>query len=160
MLVTILVSTPGHARKPRTAAVVTTLFVVSASALQAESERPRVELVPLFCSTGQGRLTTGDACITMIPGKTKVRVGDERAVKTSTWRRGWVCWEKEMLEERPRRKAMLLQVTGLKPKLQSTKPISRRAVEANVGTLRVRDLPGRGCVFTIDLPRLAPAKLK
>ncbi len=31
--------------------------------------------------------------------------------------------------------------------------ISRRAVQANDGTLRVRDLPGRGCVFTIDLPR-------
>ena len=30
--------------------------------------------------------------------------------------------------------------------------ISRRAVEANGGTLRVRDLPGTGCVFTIDLP--------
>ncbi len=31
--------------------------------------------------------------------------------------------------------------------------ISRRSVEANNGTLRVRDVPGRGCVFTIDLPR-------
>ena len=31
-------------------------------------------------------------------------------------------------------------------------PISRRGVEANGGTLRVRDLPGTGCVFTIDLP--------
>jgi signal transduction histidine kinase len=31
--------------------------------------------------------------------------------------------------------------------------ISRRAVEANGGTLRVRDVPGTGCVFTIDLPR-------
>ena len=31
--------------------------------------------------------------------------------------------------------------------------ISRRAVEANNGTLRVRDIPGSGCVFTIDLPR-------
>jgi signal transduction histidine kinase len=30
--------------------------------------------------------------------------------------------------------------------------ISRRAVEANGGTLRVRNLPGRGCIFTIDLP--------
>jgi signal transduction histidine kinase len=33
--------------------------------------------------------------------------------------------------------------------------ISRRAVEASGGELRVRDLPGRGCVFTIDLPRCA-----
>lgn len=32
--------------------------------------------------------------------------------------------------------------------------ISRKGVEANGGTLRVRDLPGKGCVFTIDLPRL------
>jgi signal transduction histidine kinase len=31
--------------------------------------------------------------------------------------------------------------------------ICRRAVEANNGTLRVRDIPGSGCVFTIDLPR-------
>ncbi len=31
--------------------------------------------------------------------------------------------------------------------------ISRRAVETNRGTLSVRDLPGRGCVFTVDLPR-------
>lgn len=31
--------------------------------------------------------------------------------------------------------------------------ISRRAVEANNGLLTVRDLPGHGCVFTVDLPR-------
>jgi signal transduction histidine kinase len=31
--------------------------------------------------------------------------------------------------------------------------ISRRAVEANGGQLRVLDKPGVGCVFTIDLPR-------
>lgn len=31
--------------------------------------------------------------------------------------------------------------------------ISRRAVQANDGTLDVRDLAGKGCVFTIDLPR-------
>ncbi len=31
--------------------------------------------------------------------------------------------------------------------------ISRKAVEAHGGELRVRDLPGRGCIFTIDLPR-------
>lgn len=30
--------------------------------------------------------------------------------------------------------------------------ISRRAVEANGGVLAVRDVPGVGCVFTIDLP--------
>jgi signal transduction histidine kinase len=33
--------------------------------------------------------------------------------------------------------------------------ISRRSVEANKGTLRVRDIPAQGCVFTIDLPRHA-----
>ena len=32
--------------------------------------------------------------------------------------------------------------------------ISRRGVEANGGKLSVRDLLGKGCVFTIDLPRL------
>jgi signal transduction histidine kinase len=32
--------------------------------------------------------------------------------------------------------------------------VSRRGVEANGGQLRVRDLPGTGCVFTVDLPRL------
>jgi hypothetical protein len=35
--------------------------------------------------------------------------------------------------------------------------ISRKGVEAMGGTLRVRDLPGKGCVFVIDLPRLAEA---
>jgi hypothetical protein len=35
--------------------------------------------------------------------------------------------------------------------------ISRRAVEACGGTLGVRDMPGLGCVFTIDLPRHAAA---
>jgi signal transduction histidine kinase len=33
--------------------------------------------------------------------------------------------------------------------------ISQRSVEANKGILRVRDVPGLGCVFTIDLPRKA-----
>jgi signal transduction histidine kinase len=33
--------------------------------------------------------------------------------------------------------------------------ISRQAVEANGGELSARDLPGRGCVFTIKLPRLS-----
>lgn len=33
--------------------------------------------------------------------------------------------------------------------------ISRRAVEANGGKLRVRNVPGTGCVFSIDLPRPA-----
>jgi signal transduction histidine kinase len=32
--------------------------------------------------------------------------------------------------------------------------ISRRCVEAIGGTLRVRDLPGKGCAFTIELTRL------
>lgn len=32
-------------------------------------------------------------------------------------------------------------------------PIARRGVEANGGALTVRDVPGSGCVFTIDLPR-------
>ena len=33
--------------------------------------------------------------------------------------------------------------------------ISRASVEANAGVLRVKDLPGHGCVFTIDMPRQA-----
>lgn len=32
--------------------------------------------------------------------------------------------------------------------------ISRKGVEASGGTLRVRDVPGSGCIFTIDLPLL------
>jgi signal transduction histidine kinase len=32
--------------------------------------------------------------------------------------------------------------------------ICRRSVEANNGVLRVRDVPGTGCVFTIDLPEM------
>jgi signal transduction histidine kinase len=35
--------------------------------------------------------------------------------------------------------------------------ISRRSVEADGGRIVVRDLPGQGCVFTIDLPRLTSA---
>ena len=31
--------------------------------------------------------------------------------------------------------------------------ISRRGVEDSGGSIRVRDLPGKGCVFTVDLPR-------
>ena len=31
--------------------------------------------------------------------------------------------------------------------------LSRRSVEANHGTLSVRDVPGSGCIFTIDVPR-------
>jgi signal transduction histidine kinase len=31
--------------------------------------------------------------------------------------------------------------------------ICQRNVEANDGVLRVRDIPGSGCVFSIDLPR-------
>jgi signal transduction histidine kinase len=34
--------------------------------------------------------------------------------------------------------------------------ISRRAVEENGGLLSVRDAPGKGCVFVLDLPRVAP----
>jgi signal transduction histidine kinase len=33
--------------------------------------------------------------------------------------------------------------------------ISRRSITASGGKMRVRDIPGTGCVFTIDLPRLA-----
>jgi signal transduction histidine kinase len=32
--------------------------------------------------------------------------------------------------------------------------ISRRAVHLNGGEIRVRDVPGKGCVFTVDLPRI------
>jgi signal transduction histidine kinase len=37
--------------------------------------------------------------------------------------------------------------------------ISRKAAKANAGEIRVRDLPGKGCVFTIDLPRKQPPLL-
>jgi signal transduction histidine kinase len=36
--------------------------------------------------------------------------------------------------------------------------IARKGVEANGGVMRVRDVPGAGCVFTIDLPRVASAQ--
>jgi signal transduction histidine kinase len=35
--------------------------------------------------------------------------------------------------------------------------ISRKGIEANDGVIRVRDLPGHGCIFTIDLPRTPAA---
>jgi signal transduction histidine kinase len=38
--------------------------------------------------------------------------------------------------------------------------ISRRSVEANGGVLSVRNVPGIGCIFTIDLPRLATTSSK
>jgi len=38
--------------------------------------------------------------------------------------------------------------------------ISRRSVEANGGVLSVRDIPGEGCVFTIDLPRHAISEFR
>lgn len=31
--------------------------------------------------------------------------------------------------------------------------IAKRSVEASGGALKVRDLPGVGCIFTMDLPR-------
>lgn len=37
--------------------------------------------------------------------------------------------------------------------------ICAKAARANRGELRVRDLAGKGCVFTLDLPRSAPAQL-
>ena len=37
--------------------------------------------------------------------------------------------------------------------------ICRRSVEANNGILRVRDVPGAGCIFTIDLPARGAALL-
>jgi signal transduction histidine kinase len=37
--------------------------------------------------------------------------------------------------------------------------ICRRSVEANHGALSVRDIPGVGCVFTIDLPYIAPGRM-
>jgi signal transduction histidine kinase len=41
--------------------------------------------------------------------------------------------------------------------LSSGLDICRRSVEINNGVLRVRELPGSGCIFTIDLPRHAVA---
>jgi signal transduction histidine kinase len=45
------------------------------------------------------------------------------------------------------------QASGDKSGLGLGLSVSRRAVEANNGFLRVRNVPGKGCVFTIDLPR-------
>jgi signal transduction histidine kinase len=38
--------------------------------------------------------------------------------------------------------------------------ICLKAAKANGGELRVRDLPGKGCVFTLDLPRKPPPPLE
>jgi signal transduction histidine kinase len=35
--------------------------------------------------------------------------------------------------------------------------ISRKAARANGGEIRIRDIPGKGCVFTLDLPRATEA---
>ena len=37
--------------------------------------------------------------------------------------------------------------------------ICRRSIEANDGVLRIRDLPGSGCIFTIDLPLPSASQL-
>ncbi len=37
--------------------------------------------------------------------------------------------------------------------------ICRKAAKANGGEIRVRDLPGKGCIFTLDLPRKPPPAL-
>jgi signal transduction histidine kinase len=50
------------------------------------------------------------------------------------------------------------QVGGERTGLGLGLPISRRGVEANGGKLYVRNRPGTGCVFTIDLPRAAPPR--
>ena len=34
--------------------------------------------------------------------------------------------------------------------------IARESIEANGGEIRVRNLPGKGCIFTVDLSRLSP----
>ena len=36
-------------------------------------------------------------------------------------------------------------------------PIAQQAARAHNGTLKVRDLPGKGCIFTLDLPAKAQA---
>jgi len=41
----------------------------------------------------------------------------------------------------------------VRPLDASTWPDFARLVEANNGVLSVRNVPGTGCVFTIDLPR-------
>ena len=48
-----------------------------------------------------------------------------------------------------------MQVGNDKSRLGPGLSIARRNVEADGGVLRVRDVPGTGCVFTIDLPRRA-----
>jgi signal transduction histidine kinase len=37
--------------------------------------------------------------------------------------------------------------------------ISLKAAKANGGEIHVRDIPGKGCVFTLDLPRKPPQPL-
>jgi signal transduction histidine kinase len=37
--------------------------------------------------------------------------------------------------------------------------ISRRGVQLNGGEIRVRDVPGTGCIFTVDLPRVPSARV-
>ncbi len=49
------------------------------------------------------------------------------------------------------------QMSGDRTGLGLGLSISLRSIEANGGKLRVRDIPGTGCVFTIDLPLLSPA---
>jgi len=57
-----------------------------------------------------------------------------------------------------RAETMFLPIRRLDPSSGGTRlglSIARRAVEASGGLIEVRDEPGIGCIFTIDLPRLA-----
>jgi signal transduction histidine kinase len=38
--------------------------------------------------------------------------------------------------------------------------IARRHVQADAGQLTVQDMPGKGCVFTVQLPRYAPEAIR
>ena len=47
------------------------------------------------------------------------------------------------------------QVGASQPGMGLGLGISRRSVEAQGGELRVRNVPGTGCIFTVDLPAAA-----
>ncbi len=122
-----------------------------------------VEPVDVGIAVMADRLLLAAAVANLLQNAFKfTRVRSHVSLKTS-WTRDWVVIEVEdECGGLPPGKAEELfrpfeQRSANRTGLGLGLTISRKSVEACGGELHVRDLPGVGCVFTIDLPRLLPA---
>lgn len=118
LLMSLLLPARAHAGTP----LRDVIFVASWDAMHGE--RPRVELLPLLCTTWQGKLATGRACMKRVPSRTTVKLGDGRKVRTRRWANTWKCWSFEMMESEHAKPAFpALQVSGLNPKVERKRAI-------------------------------------